>query len=134
MNTTAEDTRPLAIEITLTKADHLPAAEREELIHAFRGNLEIILGGRQAMHKAILAHCGQNDGPDDGKSMLDVDIHSPLHRPLMVADYTTWMGRDRPMGAHFGIRFNRVVLTLRRPASVQRRPVTPFGVSAAASI
>lgn len=106
MNTTAEDTRPLTFQITLSQADHLSPAERQELVEAFRGNLEIILGGRVAMQRILQEQYAQHYGPGRD-SATDVEPQGALRRAFIVADYTTWMGRDRPMGAHFGLLFDR---------------------------
>lgn len=107
MTTTAEDTRPLAVQITLSKADHLSAAERQELMQAFSDNLQIILGGREAMQATLLKQYALHQGPGRDP-MADVEPQGILRRAFIVADYTTWMGRDRPLGAHFGILFDQL--------------------------
>jgi hypothetical protein len=40
--------------------------------------------------------------------MADVNLKASFRRAFIVADYTTWMGRDRPLGAHFGILFDQL--------------------------
>lgn len=107
MSTTAEDTHPFAIQITLNQADRLSAAERQELMQAFRDNLQIILGGREAMQAALMEQYAQHYGPGRDP-MADVEPQGSFRRAFIVADYTTWMGRDRPLGAHFGILFDQL--------------------------
>lgn len=49
----------------------------------------------------------QHYGP--GRDPLaDVEPQGRFRRAFIVADSTTWMGRDRPLGAHFGILFDQL--------------------------
>ena len=112
-SSTARDTRPQAVQITQNQADHQPPPEQQELMQAFRDNLEIILGGRDAMQQTLLEQYAQHQLADPDRDRprdpsADVEPQGRLRRAFMVADYTTWMGRDRPVGAHFGILFDRV--------------------------
>ena len=111
MNTTAEDTASIAVAITLTRADHLAPAERQALLQAFRNNLQIVLGGPEALHKTLQEQYTHADGPGpDRQPPSDGEPQGTLRRAFMVADYTTWMGRDRPLGARFGIQFRRATV------------------------
>lgn len=107
MTPTAEDTRPFVVQITLNQADHLSAAERQELVQAFQDNLQIILGGPKAMQATLKEQFARHDGAN-ADSGADFEPEGTLRKAFIVADYTTWMGRNRPLGAHFGILFDRV--------------------------
>lgn len=94
-------------EITLNRAEQLPQAERAALLHAFRANLEFVLGGPDAVHQALQEAQAQVDG-DGAAATSEVEPQGALRQAFVAADYTTWMGRNRPLGAHFGILFDRV--------------------------
>lgn len=103
------DSDQIVVEITLTNADHLPYAERQLLMQEFRTNLQIILGGADAMRTTLITQYAQNQLKERDPSK-DVTSDGDLLRAFAVAEYTTWMGRDRPLGAHFGILFDRATV------------------------
>lgn len=109
MSSTVPAHDQIVVEITLNNADHLPRAERQQLMQEFRNNLQIILGGADAMRTTLMAQRPQNQHREQDPSK-DVAPDGGLQRALAVAEYTTWMGRDRPLGAHFGILFDRVTV------------------------
>ena len=100
---TAQATRPLVtVEITLNKADQLPEPEQLALLQSFRTNLEIILGGPERMLRTLMdQYADQCDAGADG----EVQPQGLLRRAFAAAEYATWMGVERPLGAHFGLLF-----------------------------
>lgn len=109
MSSTVPAHDQFVVEITLNNADHFPHAERQQLMQEFRNNLQIILGGAQAMRTTLMAQYARNQLRERDPSK-DVTPDGDLLRAFAVAEYTTWMGRDRPLGVHFGVLFDRVTV------------------------
>jgi len=107
MSQSIPNTAQIDVQVTLTNAESLPEAERRALIQEFRGNLQIILGGAERMRARLTAEYQHNQHADRDPSK-DALLSDDLLRAFKVAEYTTWMGRDRPLGAHFSVLFEPV--------------------------
>ena len=101
-----QDPRAAIVEITLSQADHLPDSERLALLQQFRSDLEIILGGPQGLQQILQDEHARSTVTDRAPA-AHVEPQGMLRKAFIIADYTTWMGRNRPIGARFGLRFAR---------------------------
>lgn len=107
MDTAQHAPAAVTVEITLNKADHLPDAQRLTLMESFRKNLEILLGGPEQMRRTFLDQYVQSAGSE---AVVEGEPQGALRQAFATAEYVTWMGVSRPLGAHFGILFERATI------------------------